>query len=319
MPRTDSPTVNVRAGLPGASAEEIETTITRPIEAAVNTINGIDELRCSSNQGNGNCTITFVLERDIEAATQDVRDKVATVRFPRDTEPPVVSKIDPDAAPVLTLVVFSKRSPKEITQIADTQIKQVLETVQDVGEVAFFGDRRREIRVLLDPNRVNAYGLTVAADRQRGGPPEHRDPRRQLHRRPVRVLDAHHGTAARRPGVPRRSCSPRRTARSSRSATSRASPTRTRKSRSQTRLDGENAVSMSIRKQSGTNTVTVVDRVLARLEQIQATLPSDIKVRPTRDQSRFIRKSFEEIQHHLILGGAPGGAGRASSSCATGA
>ena len=202
MPRTDSPTVNVRAGLQGASAEEIETTITRPIEAAVNTINGIDELRCSSNQGNGNCTITFVLERDIEAATQDVRDKVATVRFPRDTEPPVVSKIDPDAAPVLTLVVFSKRSPKEITQIADTQIKQVLETVQDVGEVAFFGDRRREIRVLLDPNRVNAYGLTVAQIASRGGPPEHRDPRRELHRRSVRVLDAHDGAAARRPGIP---------------------------------------------------------------------------------------------------------------------
>ena len=115
MPRTDSPTVNVRAGLPGASAEEIETTITKPIEAAVNTINGIEELRCSSSQGNGNCTITFTLERDIEAATQDVRDKVATVRFPRDTQPPVVSKFDPDSSPILTLVVFSNRSPKEIT------------------------------------------------------------------------------------------------------------------------------------------------------------------------------------------------------------
>ena len=144
MPRTDSPTVNVRASLPGASAEEIETTITKPIEAAVNTINGIDELRCSSSQGNGNCTITFTLERDIEAATQDVRDKVATVRFPRDTEPPVVSKIDPDSAPILTLVVFSNRSPKEITQIADKQIKQVLETVQDVGEVQL--DRRPPAR-----------------------------------------------------------------------------------------------------------------------------------------------------------------------------
>ena len=109
MPRTDSPTVNVRAGLQGASAEEIETTITRPIEAAVNTINGIDELRCSSNQGNGNCTITFVLERDIEEATQDVRDKDATVRFPRDTEPPFDTKIDPEAAPLLKLDVFSKR------------------------------------------------------------------------------------------------------------------------------------------------------------------------------------------------------------------
>ena len=302
MPRTDSPTVNVRAGLQGASAEEIETTITRPIEAAVNTINGIDELRCSSNQGNGNCTITFVLERDIEAATQDVRDKVATVRFPRDTEPPVVSKIDPDAAPVLTLVVFSKRSPKEITQIADTQIKQVLETVQDVGEVSFFGDRRREIRVLLDPNRVNAYGLTVAqigaaVDRQNteipggsfiAGPSEF-SMRTMGRLRDVRefqkiVLASQAGSVITLGDVARITDA-------------------NEEVRSQTRLDGENAISMSIRKQSGSNTVTVVDRVMARLERIQTTLPSDIRVRATRDQSRFIRKSFEEIQHHLILGG----------------
>jgi len=302
MPRTDSPTVNVRASLPGASAEEVETTITRPIEAAVNTINGIDELRCSSNQGNGNCTITFVLEREIEAATQDVRDKVATVRFPRDTEPPVVSKIDPDAAPILTLVVFSKRSPKEITQIADKQIKQVLETVQDVGEVAFFGDRRREIRVLLDPNRVNAYGLTVAqiasaVDRQNtevpggsfiAGPSEF-SMRTMGRLRDVNefrkiVLLAQNGSIVSLGDVARVTDA-------------------NEEVRSQTRLDGENAISMQIRKQSGTNTVTVVDRVLARLSQIQSTLPSDINVKATRDQSRFIRKSFEEIQHHLIYGG----------------
>jgi HAE1 family hydrophobic/amphiphilic exporter-1 len=302
MPRTDSPTVFVRSGLQGASAEEIETTITRPIEAAVNTINGIEELRCGSNQGNGNCTITFVLEREIEAATQDVRDKVATVRFPRDTEPPVVSKIDPDAAPILTLVVFSPRAPKEITQIADTQIKQVLETVQDVGEVSFFGDRRREIRVLLDPNRLNAYGLTVAqiagaVDRQNteipggsfiAGPSEYA--MRTMGRlRDVRefekiVLAYKQGSVITLGDVARVTDS-------------------NEEVRSQTRLDGENAVSMSIRKQSGTNTVSVVDRVMARIERIQATLPSDIKIRATRDQSRFIRKSFEEIQHHLILGG----------------
>src|SRR6476620_3547641 len=302
MPRTDSPTVNVRAGLQGASAEEIETTITRPIEAAVNTINGIDELRCSSNQGNGNCTITFVLEREIEAATQDVRDKVATVRFPRDTEPPVVSKIDPDAAPILTLVVFSKRAPKEITQIADRQIKQVLETVQDVGEVTFFGDRRREIRVLLDPNRVNAYGLTVAqiasaVDRQNtevpggsfiAGPSEF-SMRTMGRLRDVNefrkiVLVARNGSVVTVGDVARVTDA-------------------NEEVRSQTRLDGENAISMQIRKQSGTNTVTVVDRVLARLAQIQTTLPSDINVKASRDQSRFIRKSFEQIQHHLIFGG----------------
>jgi HAE1 family hydrophobic/amphiphilic exporter-1 len=302
MPRTDSPTVNVRASLNGASAEEIETTITRPIEAAVNTINGIDELRCSSSQGNGNCTITFTLEREIEAATQDVRDKVATIRFPRDTTPPVVSKTDPDAAPILTLVVFSKRSPKEITQIADQQIKQVLETVQDVGEVLLMGDRRREIRVMLDPNRLNAYSLTVdqvgnAVARQNteipGGSfiagPAEISMRTMGRLRSVKefekiVLSYKDGSAITVGDVARVTDA-------------------NEEVRSQTRLDGENAVSMSIRKQSGTNTVTVVDRVLARLERIQAGLPSDVRVKPTRDQSRFIRKSFEEIQLHLILGG----------------
>src|SRR5687768_8982404 len=302
MPRTDSPTVNVRAGLPGASAEEIETTITKPIEAAVNTINGIEELRCSSNQGNGSCTITFTLERDIEAATQDVRDKVATVRFPRDTQPPVVSKFDPDSSPILTLVVFSNRSPKEITQIADQQVKQVLETVQDVGEVSFFGDRRREIRILLDPNRLNAYKLTVdqvgaAVARQNteipGGSfiagPSEISMRTMGRLRNVEefekiVLAYKEGAVVTLGDVGRVTDA-------------------NEEARSQTRLDGENAVSMFIRKQAGTNTVTVVDRVLARLEQIQATLPPDIQVKPTRDQSRFIRKSFEEIQLHLLLGG----------------
>jgi HAE1 family hydrophobic/amphiphilic exporter-1 len=78
MPKTDSPNVNVQVQLPGASAEEVETQITKRIEEAVNTISGIDELRANSNQGQGQANITFALERDIESATQDVRDKVAT-------------------------------------------------------------------------------------------------------------------------------------------------------------------------------------------------------------------------------------------------
>jgi HAE1 family hydrophobic/amphiphilic exporter-1 len=158
MPKTDYPTVTVSAGLPGASAEEMETSVTK-----VNTINGIDELRCSSSQGSARCTISFSLERDIEAATQDVRDKVAGVQgqFPRDTDPPRITKIDPDSAPILTLVISAPRSRKEVSLIADRQIKQVLETVKDVGEVGFQGDRRREIQILLNPNRLNAYGLTT--------------------------------------------------------------------------------------------------------------------------------------------------------------
>ena len=311
MPKTDYPTVTVGASLPGASAEEIETTVTKPIEAAVNTINGIDELRCSSSQGSARCSVTFVLEREIEAATQDVRDKVATVRFPRDTDPPSVTKIDPDSSPILTIVVFAKRSPKELTQIADKQIKQVLETVQDVGEVSLMGDRRREIRVLLDPTRLTAYGLTTAQvasaiSRQNvetpGGSfisgPSEISMRTMGRLRDVKdferiVLSYKDGSVVTIGDLARVTDS-------------------NEEVRSQTRLweatmgkdaPGENAISLSIRKQSGTNTVEVVDRVLARLERVKETLPTDISVKTTRDQSVFIRKSFTEIQHHLLLGG----------------
>ncbi|MCX6544117.1 MAG: efflux RND transporter permease subunit [Acidobacteria bacterium] len=311
MPKTDYPTVTVSASLPGASAEEIETTVTKPIEAAVNTINGIDELRCSSSQGNARCSITFVLEREIEAATQDVRDKVAGVHFPRDTDPPSVTKMDPDSAPVITIVVYAKRAPKELTQIADTQIKQVLETVQDVGEVSLMGNRRREIRVLLNPSRLNAYSITTAqvasaVGRQNietpGGSftagPADISMRTMGRLRDVRdferiVLAYKEGSVVTVGDVARVTDS-------------------NEEVRSQTRLweasmgkdaQGENAISLSIRKQSGTNTVEVVDRVLARLDRIKLNLPADISVKTTRDQSRYIRKSFEEIQFHLVLGG----------------
>jgi HAE1 family hydrophobic/amphiphilic exporter-1 len=313
MPKTDYPTVTVNANLLGASAEEMETSVTKVIESAVNTINGIDELRCSSSQGSSRCTISFVLEREIEAATQDVRDKVGGIQgqFPRDTLPPTINKMDPDAAPVLTLVVSARRSPKELTLVTDKQIKQVLETVQDVGEVAFQGDRRREIQILLDPNRLNAYSLTtdlvrsaVASQNMEipGGSftagPADISMRTMGRLRDVPefnkiVLAYQNGSAVRLEDVARVTDS-------------------NEEVRSQTRLwdaemgrdaPGETAISLNIRKQSGTNTVTVVDRVLARLEQVQATLPADVRVRAIRDQSRFIRKSFEEIQLHLIVGG----------------
>jgi HAE1 family hydrophobic/amphiphilic exporter-1 len=163
MPKTEAPVVNVRVGLPGASAEEIETEITKPIEEAVNTVDGIDELRTNSNQGNGSATLNFVLEKDMDTAIQDVRDKMASVqgRFPRDANPPSVTKTDPDAGPILTLAISGNRDPKELTEIVDRRIKQALESAAGIGEVQFFGDRRRQIQLRLDANRMAAYGLTV--------------------------------------------------------------------------------------------------------------------------------------------------------------
>jgi HAE1 family hydrophobic/amphiphilic exporter-1 len=305
MPKTDYPMVTVTTRLSGASAEEIETQLTKPVEEVVNTINGIDELRASSDQGSSRVTITFVLERDIEAATQDVRDKVATVvgRFPRDTVPPTIQKMDPDSSPILTLVVSGQRSQKEISEITNKKIKEVIETVQDVGEVTFMGERRREIQLLLNADRLNAYGLTVervrsAVDRQNveipggtfvAGPSE--IAMRTMGR--IKNVDDFNriilaygsdGSVIRFSDI------------------GRVVDT-VPEIRYLATLDGNPCVTLMIRKQSGTNTVEVVDRVLAKLEALKSSLPTDFRIVPIRDQSRFIRRSVSDIQHHLILGG----------------
>jgi hydrophobic/amphiphilic exporter-1 (mainly G- bacteria), HAE1 family len=304
MPKTDYPMVVVRTSLPGASSEEIESQITKPIEEVVNTIAGIDELRSGSQQGSSQVMITFVLEREIEAAVQDVRDKVATItnQFPRDTLPPVVQKNDPDANPILTIAVSGDRSQKEVSQIVDKRIKQVLETVEDVGEVTFTGDRHREIQLLLNKDRMNAYGLTVeqvrsAIQRQNveipggrflAGPAEialRTMGRIQNVEDFNKIIIAYSGGSV----IAFRDIG-------------RVLDT-VEEPRSVSRLDGRDAVSLMVRKQSGTNTVKVVDEVLQRLERIKTTLPPDIKIQTTRDQSLFIKRSFQEIQHHLLLGG----------------
>src|SRR5262245_22891215 len=304
MPKTDVPVVNVQVQLLGASAEEVETQLTKPLEEAVNTINGIDELRASSDPGRANLNISFVLERDIESATQDVRDKIGAAAryFPKDTLPPVITKADPDAAPVLTLVVSGSRTPKELTTIVDKQVKQILETVEDVGAITFIGDRHREIDLLLNADRLNAYGLTVdqvrdAVQRQDvevpGGSfisgPAEIDLRTMGRMQNVddfnRIILAYRNGSVVTFGDVGRVVDG------------------VQEIRSAGRLDGMPAVSLLIQKQSGTNTVDVVDRVLARVETIKRTLPSDLRIQPIRDQSRFIRRSFEDIKLHLFLGG----------------
>ncbi|MEK7851617.1 MAG: efflux RND transporter permease subunit, partial [Deltaproteobacteria bacterium] len=117
FPKVDFPTVTVTTNLKGASPEEVETQITKPVEEAVNTISGIDELRSTTVEGVSHVFVTFLLEKDIDVAAQEVREKVATVisQFPRDTDTPVIQKMDPDAAPVMAIVVSGKRSAREVT------------------------------------------------------------------------------------------------------------------------------------------------------------------------------------------------------------
>src|SRR5437867_902303 len=305
MPKTDQPVVSVQANLPGASAEEIETTITKRIEEAVNTISGIDELRASSDQGNSHVTITFTLERDIEAATQDVRDKLAQIvnQFPRDTRPLQITKMDPDAQPIFGFAVYGPRAPKELTEIAEKRVKQELETVKDVGSVGYNGERKREIQLLMNADRLIAYGLTVDQVRNAVQRQNVEIPGGQFTAGPADVAVRTMGRIRDVEDFNRIVLSYRADG----SVITFGDVGRVQDSvqeiRNATRLSGTSALGVQVRKQSGTNTVEVVDRVQERLQRIQAQLPQDIQISIGNDQSRFIRRSFEDIKLHLILGG----------------
>jgi HAE1 family hydrophobic/amphiphilic exporter-1 len=163
FPKVDIPTVTVTTRLPGASPEEVESQVTKRIEEVVNTISGIDELRSTTIEGQSQVFVSFILDRDIDSAAQDVREKVATIlsQLPQGTEAPVVEKFDFDAAPVRALVVSGRRSPREITELADQRIRRALEGMKDIGAVTLVGQRKREIQIAVDPSRLAAYGLSI--------------------------------------------------------------------------------------------------------------------------------------------------------------
>src|SRR5688572_16139477 len=164
-PQVELPTVAVRTALPGGSPEEVETSVTQVMEAAVNTIEGIAELRSGSGQGVSNVIITFNLNRDIESAAQDVRDRVASVArdLPADALPPVVSKFDSDQSPSLSIALVSDRPIRELTEIADKVIKEQVERSPGVGEVRINGGLGRAVNVWIDPDRLTAYQLPINA------------------------------------------------------------------------------------------------------------------------------------------------------------
>jgi HAE1 family hydrophobic/amphiphilic exporter-1 len=305
MPKTDVPVVNVFVSLPGASAEEIETQITKRIEEAVNTISGIDELRANSDTGNSRVSINFTLDRDIEAATQDVRDKVATIvnLFPRDAKAPVIQKVDPDSAPIFSFALYGPRDRKELTEIADKTFKQNLETLEGVGSITFMGQRKRQIQLLLNADRLNAYGLTVDQVRAAVIAQNVEIPGGSFVAGPAEVALRTMGRIKDVEDFNRIVLSYR----SDGSVVTFRDIGRVQDAveeiRSTQKMDGIPSVGLSVRKQSGANTVEVVDRLQTRLKQIQSNLPPDLQVSIGSDQSTFIRRSFEDIKLHLFLGG----------------
>src|SRR5918912_3700720 len=304
FPKIDIPTVSVQTTNVGAAPQEIETEITDIIEGAVNTVPGIDEVRSTSSQGRSSITISFNLEKNADLATQEVRDKDSTVlnRLPETADPPVVRKSDPDSFPVLVYAISAPRSAIELTTIVQNEIQERIESADGVGEVVVFGGRQREIKVYIDPDRLRAYNMSVtevvnalrAQNLELPGGRLDEGARtvtlRTLSRIP-KVEQFNDVIITTRNGYPVKISDVGHVEDSGVDPTSAAS------------LDGVPSVSLGIRKQSGANTVALIQNVKQRMAEIQPLLPPDIKVAVTRDQSEFIETSLHAIEEHLIVGG----------------
>ncbi len=303
FPHVDLPTVGVRTSLPGASPEEMEVTISQPIEEAVNTVDGIAELRSISSGGGSLVMLTFELERDVDDAAQDVRDRVASVvrRLPRDTEMPVVFKMDNESSPVLTVAVTGPRSLRELTELADKRVRPLLERSAGVGEVQLVGGLERAINVWVDSERLAAYRLPVSAVREALARQNSDVPGGLLteatREQTVRTMGRYADPATfadlvveTRGGVPIRVRDIGRV------------EDGTKEERKASRLDGHPTVVLEVRRQASANTVAVTDACKANLARAAQGLPGDVRLEVIVDQSRYIRAALHEINVHLLLG-----------------
>jgi hydrophobic/amphiphilic exporter-1 (mainly G- bacteria), HAE1 family len=303
FPNVDLPTVAVITRLPGAAPKEVESEISMKIEEAVNSIGGIDELRSVSNEGVSQVYINFVLEKDIDVAAQEVRDKVSTILsdLPEDVEQPVVQKIDPQASPVLYVAVNAQAAPRDVYEVADKVVRRRIESTPGVGQVSVLGGAKRQINLWLDPVRLRAFeltavdvekavknsNLTVPGGRLEAGPEEQVLRVRGRAEQPGELasifLAERGGNAVRLGNVAR--------------IEDGVETPDTAALRG-----GEPAVLLSIRKQSGVNSVRVVDDVRARLVDVQRELPSGYGLEVVRDNTETIRTSVHAVTEHLALG-----------------
>jgi len=303
FPKVDFPTITISTHLTGAAPEEIETDITDKIEEAVNTISGIDQLQSISSEGQSQVIVQFVLEKDTDVAAQEVRDKVNTILrdLPKDADPPIIQKFDPDSIPVIGIALSGPAPIRDITEFADKKLRRRLESLNGVGQATIVGGRPRQINVVVDTEKLAAVGLTTAQvvgalQTQNvqipGGKVEQglRDLTLRTYGRVETPQQFSNVTIMSRNGYPVKIGDVARIEDSVSEPESVAS------------VDGKPAVVMWVRKQSGTNTVEVVQRLKERVAELQKDLPKGWNMRVVRDQSTYVISAVNAVKEHLILG-----------------
>jgi len=303
-PNVDPPVVTVSTSYTGANADVIESQITEPLEESINGIAGIRSLTSSSSDGRSRITVEFELGIDMEAAANDVRDKVSRAihDLPPDIDPPTVSKADADASPIVSLTLQSdKRSLLELSALANDILKERLQTIPGVSEVGIWGEKRYAIKLLIDPARLASQGLIPldvknALDRENVELPSGRIegyntelPIRTFGRLSTPeefnqlIIKESNGSVVRLRDVGRAVL----TAENERSI-----------------MLGNGSipmVSVNLVPQSGSNQIAIADAFYSRLEQIKKDLPEDIKITVAMDATANIRKAITEVVETLLI------------------
>ncbi len=303
FPSVDPPIITVSTNYVGANADVIESQITEPLEESINGIAGIKSLTSASRDGRSTITVEFDIDIDMEAAANDVRDKVSRALFnlPSDIDMPIVSKADADATPIVFLSVQSDtRNLLELSAMANNVFKERLQTINGVGSVQIWGERKYAMRLWLDPAKLAAFRLSPvdvrnALNRENVELPSGRieGDNTELSIRTIGRLQTEgefdnliikevSGNIVRVKDVG-------------------YSELGAENERTILKRDGIPMVGVVLISQAGANNIAIADEFYKRLEIIKKSLPPDIKTGIGFDITKFIRNSIEEVEETIIL------------------
>ena len=305
FPNVEIPVLTVQTVYPGASPETVEREVTKRIEESLNTISGVRHIASTTTEGLSVIIAEFRLGTNINTAQQDAQAKINAIRsqFPEDMKEPVIQRLDLNALPVVSLAVESTTADiKALSSLAEKVIKKRLETVSGVGQVNLLGLARREVQVLVDREKLRAFGLTyaqVSGALRRENMDLPAGKLEQNEREPlVRVAGKFRSVdgfknliVATRQGRPIFLPEVARVVDG------------IEERRSASLLDSRPGLAMDIVKQSGANTVEVADGVERAVRELNKELPGHIRLRTVVDRSTFIRESVEDVQTTMLVGG----------------
>jgi HAE1 family hydrophobic/amphiphilic exporter-1 len=303
FPEVNFPFINIGVVFPGAAPEEVESLVTQRVEDAVAGINGVKRVISTSTEGFSRVGVELRLEVDPQAAAAEVREKVAAIRgtLPPDIEDPTIQRFDVAALPVMVYAVGSTQPSDRVRRQVEEELKPLLEQIDGVAAVEINGGQIREIQVNLDPRRLEALGMPItevaaklaAENLDLPGGNVERDGRSVTLR-----TKGEFGGADEVASVILRS--------------EGGSTVRIRdvgavvdgfeERETTTRLNGADAVSFSVRKQSGANTVEITDRVEAVLARVSPSFP-DLQIRPVHNDADFIKENVRDVRSHIFFGG----------------